>query len=167
MNTFIKHALAILLLCTTARVSANFVWVPGTATGAKIEYVTLNTNNYAIDTLSFPWQEKTRVEFGFTFDTTTYFILPGQFDAHRERSMEEYRTLREAMINNIPVNIQVDSDTRDLFQIRLGITDRPLAIWGPSGRGNPGAEDRAPRIDLLGRNRKSAPGFTWQGLKSY
>jgi hypothetical protein len=81
--------------------------------------------------------------------------------------MEEYRTLREAMINNIPINIQVDGDTRGLVQIRLGVTDRPLAIWRSSGRGNPGAEGRAPRIDLLGRNRQSSPGFSRQGLKSY
>lgn len=161
MKAFTKHALSLLALCMGADVSSNEVWVPGTKAGAYLEYVTLNTNRSAIDPLS--WQDRTRVEFGFDFDTTTYFILPDQFGYQNERSMEVYRTLRDAMINKIPVNVQVDNDTRDFLQIRLGVSDHPLTIRRQSGGVILSAEERGERIDLLGRNRKSMPGQSWQG----
>jgi hypothetical protein len=163
MKAFIKHALVFLPLCMSAHVSANEIWVPGTTAGGYLEYVTLNTNQHAIDTLSFPWQEKTRIEYGFISDTTTYFVSAERFDFYKEQSLEIYRTLRDAMFNKIPVNVQVDSDTRDFLQIRLGASSHPLALWRPSQGGSKGAEDGALRIDLLGRTRKSASSLSWQG----
>lgn len=165
MLSLIKSTLAFSLLYAAA-VFAGDKWVPGTAAGEKLEYVTLNTNSYAIDSLSEPWIGKTRIEFGFESDTTTYFIPPKEFQNHNERAMELYRTLRDAMINAIPVNVQVNTDSRELYQIRLGSSAHPLAIRRQSGNGTLDAETRAVRIDLLGRSGKSMPALSWQGIAS-
>lgn len=151
MKTLLRVAIAMLIAAPAW--CGLPTWVPNNPAGAQIDYVQLESLPTENDYYGTP-----RLVVALKGDTNTY-ALSWKSDQQR---VEYAHSLTEARANHIPVMLLVDPETQTFFSIRIGDSERPLALEGRVSQASPQAIGSV-RFDLLGRNltakRAGAPGF--------
>ena len=120
-------------------------WVPNNPAGAQIDYVQLEALPDEYGYVGY-----VRLVVALKGDTNTYSLA---WESSEQRS-EYTRSLTEARANHVPVMLMVDPETRTFFSIRIGDSERPLALDGRVSQTAPQTIG-AVRFDMLGRKTPS------------
>lgn len=146
----------VFLLGSTAGVRAEEYWIPGTAEGAKVEFVTLEFGAQVRKNTG--GKTDSRIELGLEGHGLVFCLDFNQSGQEADRSLALYQSLMDARNTSVSLNILVEEGTLLIKGVRFGITEHPLALDGskPQAGRDMQAAGKV-RFDLLGRSVVSAP----------